>query len=352
MIWVYVQFLIYGCIRYGLSVVYRTFLRDYQPIITLGQMGITWCRLSDIQSKRHATTQSSLRQTVFDLTYDRPITFAAFEAHMPSIELWLALGVAGGCLKTIKQAPHSGNAHPRIQQVRVSGQDHLMNALGLPGPGVLALMQTIQSSAVLTGVSCPIGISIGGNSLAEYQSVASAIVKQEPLLGLKQLYYELNISCPNTESGQTLHQSIQDIQSLLTHMRSETDRVIVIKVSPDASNQNLLDIASLATSFDKVTINAGNTQFRSCESVGLSNMDISIGGGGLSGPSLLARTLEMIQLFAPFKLPLIATGGIQSAKDIQLLQSHGASIVGMATQLVKNPFSVVSMHQQLIDLNR
>ena len=66
---------------------------------------------------------------------------------------------------------------------------------------------------------------------------------------------------------------------------SKSAIVTVIKVSPDAS-QNLCDIAALATTFKDVTINAGNTQYKTTRDVGLCSKKMSIGGGGLSGPEL------------------------------------------------------------------
>ena len=122
---------------------------------------------------------------------------------------------------------------------------------------------------------------------------------------------------------------------------------MVIKVSPDATNQNLCNIAEIAKSHQRVTINAGNTQYRTCDSLGLKQSAISIGGGGLSGPSLFNRTLEMIELLATFNLPLIATGGIETVNQIKQLKEAGASIVGMATKLVKNPFDIVLINKAL-----
>ena len=70
-------------------------------------------------------------------------------------------------------------------------------------------------------------------------------------------------------------------------------------------------------------------------------------GGGLSGPLLFKRTLEMATVLAPFGLPLIATGGICTADQIVALQQHGVAVVGMATQLVTDPFQIVRINHQL-----
>ena len=258
---------------------------------------------------------------------------------------WLNLGCGGGCVKTIKPNQSPGNARPRMQNIVFDGQDHLINALGLPGPGVTSLIEKIKRSP-LPNQSCPIGFSVGGHSLQEYQQVIHELA---PFIAtnFKQSYLELNISCPNTDTGTSMHENLDEIESVLRYSRQLTDAVLVIKVSPDASNDNLCDIASLATSFKNVTLNAGNTQVKTTQQVGLDKSMISIGKGGLSGPSLFNRTLEMAQLLAPFKLPIISTGGISNAEQIELLLSKGVAIVGCATQIVKNPFSIVRMNNEL-----
>ena len=85
--------------------------------------------------------------------------------------------------------------------------------------------------------------------------------------------------------------------------------------------------------------------------VNLPNDAISIGGGGFSGPSLFKRTLEMAKLLSQFELPIIATGGISSVEQIKLLQKNKVAIVGLATQLVKNPFSIVRLNKEFRKFN-
>ena len=55
----------------------------------------------------------------------------------------------------------------------------------------------------------------------------------------------------------------------------------------------------------------------------------------------------MAKLLSQFKLPLIATGGVSTIHDIQALQEHNVVVVGMATQLVKNPYQIIRLNQQL-----
>jgi dihydroorotate dehydrogenase len=336
----------YQWVRSAMSWGNRLFNQDYEPVVHAGQWLLTTGGIpSRYTHYSRYLNQLNIATELFSLRFSSPVTFAAFESHLDSLQFWLNLGCGGGCLKTIKPTVSKGNARPRLQQLHINGEEHLINALGLPGKGVHGLIQDLQASSFIESPH-PMGISIGGHCLADYCQVVDALYASCQTLFSTQ-YLELNISCPNTTTGQSLHDNLSDLDALIRHIRSITTDVVVIKVSPNASDTNLCDIASLAIQHDSVTINAGNTQFRSVQSVGLPDSAISIGGGGLSGPLLFDRTLAMAKLLAPFKLPLMATGGIGTVDHVLALKPHGVVVVGMATQLVKNPFSVVRLNHDL-----
>ena len=337
----------YQLVRRLFGILDASWFHDYENVVHAGQAIITRLKIPSLYSNYSQNLSTlNIKKNIFSLEFESPITFAAFESHLDSLMLWHNLGCGGGCLKTIKLAPESGNPRPRMQRITLEGKEHLMNALGLPGPGVKSLIHKLKSHPI-RHVTCPIGVSIGGHTLSEYnlaiQDLLPFIESQ-----FRQPYLELNISCPNTDTGQSLHDNLSELETLIKLIRDKSSTiVIVIKVSPDATNNNLCDIASLAKQSHKVTINAGNTQFKSAEDVGLCKKKISIGGGGISGPFLFNRTLEMAKILKPYKLPIISTGGISTKSQIDALMDEGVTVIGMATQLVKNPFSVVKLNESL-----
>ena len=344
----FIQRQLYTIIRALCILVYRVCLNDYEQIVIFGQKILELSNVASLQVGHiQYMKKKSLQLNCFDLNYDSPLTFAAFESHLDSIYLWLNLGIGGGCLKTIKLKSSCGNKRPRMQYLAIDNDAHLINALGLPGPGVDQLISIINNSKLGT-YSCPLGISIGGDGLAEYKQVLNHLIDQNITLALAQPYFEFNISCPNTKTGKNMHENLSELEKLLKYARTITDRVLVLKVSPDTPNQLLCDIASLAKAYDKVTLNAGNTTYRKCESIGLEKNKISIGGGGLSGPSLYARTIEIAKCLEPFGLPIIATGGVSTCEQIIDLKNSGVAVVGMATSLVRNPFIIPKINKQLV----
>lgn len=282
---------------------------------------------------------TGLKTELYDLTFPTPLTFAAFKGDLDIVDLWLRLGLGGGCLKTVLLQPREGNAKPRLQDATWDGYDGLLNALGLPGDGVQGLIGNMSGHALFTREK-PIGVSVGGNSVEEYFQVFKFLQDALNEYDVQFQYYELNISCPNTPEGQDLAKHRDLLEKLLKDMRAKTSLTIGVKVSPDFDNKTLLNIGECVRSVDKTFINAGNTTYRTCTQLGFPEGAISIGGGGYSGPALFDRTIEMLEILSPLKVPLMATGGIHDAASAQHALDKGATLLGMATALVKNPFSI------------
>lgn len=213
---------------------------------------------------------------LYDLYFPSPLTLAAFKDDLKIIDIWMCLGLGGACTKTIMRDKREGNKRPRLQEVSVSGYDGLINAMGLPGHGVLGKIQELKWSTLFSH-NKPIGISIGGSSIDEYKYNFDQLHNYlEPMT--RQFYYEINISCPNTPEGQQMTKHPELLERLICSMRDKTDVVIGAKLSPDTPNEGLRSFVDLLQKFPKTYVNLGNTSFRKCEQVGLPQYAISIGG--------------------------------------------------------------------------
>ena len=123
-------------------------------------------------------------------------------------------------------------------------------------------------------------------------------------------------------------------------------------MSPDQSNEELLCIAEILKPYPKVYINAGNTTKRTIDQLNVNSSQFSRPVGGLSGASLYQRTKEMVELLKPTKIPIIATGGIDSFEKADELLELGASLIGLATGLVINPFIIPQINEKLAIKNK
>lgn len=280
----------------------------------------------------------SLKTHLYDLSFPSPITYAAFQGDINQLDMWLRLGIGGGAFKTVLKHKRKGNERPRITSLLLNNEEHLINAYGLPGPGVKDFCAFIQATQ-LWQYSRPLGISIGGHDPEEYCDVFTSINEVMTEINAP-FYYEINISCPNTDEGQNILKEPRLLEKILQTIRSYSDTVCMIKLSPDQSDKDLQIFAEIVTSFEKMGLTLGNTQYKT-------SPHIKKGGGGLSGPLLFSRTLEMVKLLREFHLPIIATGGIDSSKKVMTCLQNGARCVGLATALVKNPYIIPKINKEL-----
>ncbi len=324
---------------YVYQMVYRL-PRDFETVVQIGEQLVKLLLVPGIRSLVTSTLPRHPIK-VGPVTFLNPVTFAAFQGDLNQLELWLRLGIGGGCFKTITPEVRLGNDRPRIQEFCLDGQLSLLNAYGLPGKGVDQFLVDVHSKDLFK-FKAPLGISLGGHCREDYLYVYRKVLQWmvSENLNETQLYVEVNMSCPNTPSGQDLSNNLDHLKQLLTAMRAESQLLIGVKVSPDQTDSRLLSIVHCLSLFPNTYINAGNTQFKTCEMVGLSSSDISIGGGGLSGGLLYKRTLEMVKLLSPVGVPVMATGGISSIQQIREVLNAGAMLVGIATALVRDPFQI------------
>ncbi|NDC82451.1 hypothetical protein EB093_02140 [bacterium] len=281
---------------------------------------------------------SGIGVQLYDLYFPSPLTLAAFKDDLQIIGFWMNFGLGGATIKTVMEHPRDGNPRPRLQEVRIPEMTGLLNAMGLPGKGLKGTIDQLSKTSLFR-FNRPIGISIGGNSAQEYIEVFrgfNTYFKQNPAPH----YFEINISCPNTSEGQDILKNPSLLDHILKVMRSETHSMISVKLSPDQDNTQILLFAELVKGYDNMLINVGNTQYKTCDQVGLATNSIVIGGGGYSGEGLFPRTLEMVKLLANCGTPIMATGGISTIKHVEAVIDRGATLIGMATALVRDPYSI------------
>ena len=282
---------------------------------------------------------------VFGLEFPSPMVAASFKSETEILKIWLQMGLGGAIFKTIMKKERSGNKRPRLQDASLAGEKGLLNSMGLPGKGIESFAAEIANLS-LWNFDRPLGVSVGGDSIFEYVESVNHI---EIALENKSnsYFYELNISCPNTKNGQTIGDDPLELEKLLNELRLNMQKPISVKVSPDLSDRKLIHIGEICSGINQVFINAGNTQYKKSTDVGVKSKHFIEEGGGFSGPSLFVRTLEIVKLFSDFDLPIMATGGISKIHHIKAAKENGASLFGMATALVLDPYCVPKINKRL-----
>ena len=145
--------------------------------------------------------------------------------------------------------------------------------------------------------------------------------------------FELNLSCPHVkDAGQCVGSDPDSVNSIIRLLKKHLDKPIVPKLSP-----NLGDIAGMAQLCEA----AGADALSLINTVGpgialdpqgrpiLSNVM-----GGLSGAGILPVGLKAVREAASaVKIPIIASGGIDSVQDVRAYHSAGAALFAVGSAL-------------------
>lgn len=253
-------------------------------------------------------------------------------AHLVSVLGDLGFGFAE--IGSITAKATLGNPRPRL--FRLPADRALINRLGLNGEGADVVSEKLRSSKL----SLPIGINIAKThdpAIAGDAAVDDILYSFKRVSDLRPLYIALNASCPNTQEGCIEERKLLD--DVLREMQKlNTDRVpLLIKVSPDSTDQLLNDIVEVASNNNVRGYVCGNTTITRNQLKTNGTELQSIGKGGLSGPPLMKLSLQTTRKVARLKRKeqfIIAVGGISSGEDVYTFIRSGASAVEIYTALV------------------
>jgi len=222
--------------------------------------------------------------------------------------------------KSLGIAERSGHPNPCIAEIECG----LLNAMGLPNPGVKAYADDIKE-AKAGGVPV-FGSAIGG-SPEEIAEVAVAL----SAAGVDAV--ELNLSCPHAKGyGVEIGSSPEKVREVCGGVKSMIDIPVFAKLTPNTSS-----IASLASAAEEggadgiVAINTlkGMTICPELKMPVLSNRI-----GGLSGPAIRSVGVRCVfEIFEAVNIPVIGVGGISTARDALEYIMAGAQAVQIGTAI-------------------
>lgn len=246
------------------------------------------------------------------------------------------LGLGAFVSKTVTLNPREGNPPPRIAETP-SG---MINSIGLANPGVDRFCGHTLPRLAELGV--PLIVSVGGWSPHEYAVAVARIAANASVRAI-----ELNVSCPNVESGCiSIGTDAAETRALVERCRGETDLPVLVKLSP-----NVADIGAIAEAAADGGA-AGLVVVNTLRGIALDRETLQPllggGGGGLSGPAIKPVGLHAVhRVFECTGLPVAGMGGVASAADVVEYLAAGAAIVGVGTALFGNPFLPVEILGQM-----
>jgi len=210
----------------------------------------------------------------------------------------------------------------------VQAESGLINAMGLPNPGIVVYAEEIRFSKAVLRV--PIIVSVFGYSAEEYVAVAKKAVEA----GADAV--ELNVSCPHvSQTGAEIGQSPKLLGEVVQTVKAAINKPLIVKLSP-----NVADITVLA----KEAIESGADALTAVNSVKAVAIDVetmrpvlSNVKGGLSGPAIKPLALRCVwDLAEAFEVPIIGCGGVTDWRDAVEFFLAGASAVQIGTAVAED----------------
>ena len=236
-------------------------------------------------------------------------------------------GLGGIVTKSVTFLPREGNAPPRICETP-SG---MLNSIGLANLGVDLFCK--EKIPALNKINTNVIINIAGSTFKEYLSILEELESNNPSC----IGYEINISCPNVKAGgMEFGVSCKMTEKLAKSMKEITDKMIIMKLSPNVTSIQDIAIASEQGGAD--AISAINTVVGMSIDVNTRKVNLSTKYGGLSGPAIhpiaIANVHKISQVVT---IPIIGIGGISSANDVIEFILAGADLVQIGTMNYQNP---------------
>ncbi len=254
------------------------------------------------------------------------ISSGTFGVAKPYMELLRGQPVGAVVTKTITLNPKAGNPQPRIYE----GPCYLINSIGLENQGVDRFVDFYNDEYGEIGF--PVIVSISGNSVDEFVTIARKLNSIDGLLGL-----ELNLSCPNVDGEGLAFGSVPErIGEVVKACGSCSRFPLIAKLSP---------FQAIDDSFALAAARAGAAAISLINTVPAMVLDIhrfrpATGAlsGGMSGPAVKPIALKMIyEISRSVDIPVIGMGGIASGEDAIEFLMAGARAISIGTMNMVDP---------------
>jgi dihydroorotate dehydrogenase len=263
------------------------------------------------------------------LEFSGPFGMAAgFDKNAEVVSQLGDLGFSHVEIGTVTRFAQPGNPKPRL--FRLKRDLSLINRMGFNNDGaevIAARLEQLRSSGKKLPV---IGVNIGKSKVTEIDDAVSDYAFSAEKLAPFADYLAVNVSSPNTPGLRSL-QAIDQLEPiLLAVLENSLGKPVLVKIAPDLADQDVIEVAALVTKLKLAGVIATNTTVSREGLLEPRSRVEAMGAGGLSGPSLTSRSLEVLKLLRsnlPAETAIISVGGVFSATDVAERLKLGAQLV-------------------------
>ena len=249
---------------------------------------------------------------------------AGFDKDAKLVRQLHALGFGHVEIGTVTAQAQPGNPRPRL--FRIPEQRALINRMGFNNEGADAVAARLAALRA-SGAKLPvIGVNIGKTKVVELKDVAGDYRYSAEKLAPYADYLAVNVSSPNTPGLREL-QKISSLRPILEAVVEKSGgKPVFVKIAPDVTNEEAIEIAQLSEQLGLAGIIATNT------TITRDGIDSEVAkeSGGLSGPVLAERSKELLKVLRnklPKEMAIISVGGIETAAHVNERLELGADLV-------------------------
>jgi dihydroorotate dehydrogenase (NAD+) catalytic subunit len=242
--------------------------------------------------------------------------------------------------KTITLEPRQGNPPPRLWETPAG----MINSIGLPNRGLDGFLA--RDLPELAELPVPLVVSVMGFDREELATLVTGVAARDEVAMV-----ELNVSCPNVETGLVIGADPSETAGALGRLRPLTEKPLIVKLTPTAADPAAVAAAAEDAGADAVSL------INTLKGMALDPRSGGpwLGGrtGGLSGPAVRAVALEQVGAVANrVRIPLIGMGGIASGRDAADFLAAGAACVAVGTESFRDPAAGRRVAAELAALER
>ncbi|WP_281637525.1 quinone-dependent dihydroorotate dehydrogenase [Flavobacterium marginilacus] len=272
-----------------------------------------------------------LETEVFGLKFKNPVGLAAgFDKDASLYNELSNFGFGSIEIGTLTPKAQPGNEKKRL--FRLKEDAAIINRMGFNNGGVIEAVERLKKNK---GVL--IGGNIGKNKVTPNEEATSDYEICFDALFDHVDYFVVNVSSPNTpnlrelQEKEPLTQLLQTLQN--KNLAKPKQKPILLKIAPDLTDEQLLDIIDIVKETKIAGVIATNTTI---SRKGLNSCS-QTETGGLSGKPLASRSTEVIRFLSEKSnraFPIIGVGGIHSAEDALEKLEAGASLLQLYTGFI------------------
>jgi dihydroorotate dehydrogenase (NAD+) catalytic subunit len=206
----------------------------------------------------------------------------------------------------------------------------MINSIGLPNKGLAGYIA--EDLPQLAELPVPLIVNVMGSAPEEVATLVTAFAERDEVAAL-----ELNVSCPNVQTGLLMGADPGETAALLDAVRPRTAKPLIVKLTPNCASPAAVAAAAEQHGADAVSL-VNTLRGMAMHPRRPGEPWLGGGTGGVSGPAVRAIALAQVrEVRERVRIPIVGMGGVQTGRHARDLLDAGADLVGVGTESFREP---------------